>query len=65
MLYNEWFHADVHAGNLLILRDGRVAFIDFGIVGAIPPATAAAMLDFVKSYAAQDYEGLAEALAQA
>lgn len=31
----ESFHADVHAGNLLVLPDGRVAFIDFGIVGRI------------------------------
>merc|ERR1719183_1819784 len=29
VLTNEWFHADVHAGNLLMLTDGRVAFIDF------------------------------------
>eukprot|EP00439_Symbiodinium_sp_Y106_P032647 s4213_g3.t3 len=33
----EIFHADVHAGNLLVLEDGRVGFIDFGIVGRIPP----------------------------
>jgi aarF domain-containing kinase len=26
-----FFHAAVHAGNLLVLRDGRVGFIDFGI----------------------------------
>jgi len=32
-----FFHADVHAGNLLVLEDGRVGFIDFGIVGRIPP----------------------------
>jgi predicted unusual protein kinase regulating ubiquinone biosynthesis (AarF/ABC1/UbiB family) len=31
----ETFHADVHAGNLLVLPDGRVGFIDFGIVGCI------------------------------
>jgi len=30
-----------------------VAFIDFGIVGSIPPATASAMLDFVRCDAAQ------------
>merc|ERR1719261_2407408 len=64
VLYNQWFHADVHAGNLLILKDGRVAFIDFGIVGAIPPATASAMLDFVRCYATQDLNGIAAALAQ-
>lgn len=28
---NEAFHADVHGGNLLVLEDGRVGFIDFGI----------------------------------
>ena len=33
----ETFHADVHAGNLLVLSDGRVGFIDFGIVGRIKP----------------------------
>jgi len=37
------FHADVHAGNLLVLKDGRVAFIDFGIVGRISPQTWNAM----------------------
>lgn len=30
LLACETFHADVHAGNLLVLRDGRVGFIDFG-----------------------------------
>ncbi|MCB1178381.1 MAG: AarF/ABC1/UbiB kinase family protein [Leptospiraceae bacterium] len=29
------FHADVHAGNLLLLNDGKIGFIDFGIVGRI------------------------------
>lgn len=29
------FHGDVHAGNLLLLDDGRVAFLDFGIMGEL------------------------------
>ncbi len=29
------FHGDVHAGNLLLLRDGRVAILDWGIVGRL------------------------------
>jgi predicted unusual protein kinase regulating ubiquinone biosynthesis (AarF/ABC1/UbiB family) len=33
------FHADVHAGNLLLLRDGRVGAIDWGIVGRLDPRT--------------------------
>lgn len=28
---NDVFHADVHGGNLLVLEDGRVGFLDFGI----------------------------------
>jgi len=29
------FHGDVHAGNLWVLDDGRVAFLDFGIMGTL------------------------------
>ena len=31
------FHADPHPGNVLVLRDGRVALIDFGSVGRLNP----------------------------
>ncbi|NLE81808.1 MAG: AarF/ABC1/UbiB kinase family protein [Rhodococcus sp.] len=31
------FHGDVHAGNLWVLDDGRISFLDFGIVGVLPP----------------------------
>jgi ubiquinone biosynthesis protein len=30
-----FFHADLHHGNLFALRDGRIAAIDFGIMGRI------------------------------
>jgi predicted unusual protein kinase regulating ubiquinone biosynthesis (AarF/ABC1/UbiB family)/MFS family permease len=33
------FHGDVHAGNLMLLRDGRIAIIDWGIVARLDPAT--------------------------
>lgn len=29
------FHGDLHAGNLLVDSDGRIVFLDFGIVGRI------------------------------
>jgi len=29
------FHGDVHAGNLLLLRDGRLGVLDWGIVGRL------------------------------
>jgi predicted unusual protein kinase regulating ubiquinone biosynthesis (AarF/ABC1/UbiB family) len=31
------FHGDVHAGNMLFLRDGRVGVVDWGIVGRLDP----------------------------
>lgn len=31
------FHGDLHAGNLLVDRQGRVTFLDFGICGRLTP----------------------------
>jgi predicted unusual protein kinase regulating ubiquinone biosynthesis (AarF/ABC1/UbiB family) len=31
------FHGDVHAGNLWLLDDGRLAYLDFGIMGELAP----------------------------
>ena len=31
------FHGDVHAGNIWVLADGRAAFLDFGLMGELPP----------------------------
>jgi predicted unusual protein kinase regulating ubiquinone biosynthesis (AarF/ABC1/UbiB family) len=33
------FHGDVHAGNLLLCRDGRIGVIDWGIVGRLDDET--------------------------
>jgi predicted unusual protein kinase regulating ubiquinone biosynthesis (AarF/ABC1/UbiB family) len=33
------FHGDVHAGNLLLTPDGRIAVLDWGIVGRLDPET--------------------------
>lgn len=64
LLACESFHADVHAGNLLVLQDGRVGFIDFGIVGRITPATWAAMETFLTSVGNGQYTAMAVALVQ-
>jgi ubiquinone biosynthesis protein len=34
-----FFHADPHPGNIFYLQDGRVALIDFGMVGSLDPRT--------------------------
>ena len=33
------FHGDLHAGNLLVGPDGKIVFLDFGIMGRIDPRT--------------------------
>ncbi|KAL8051093.1 hypothetical protein ABFX02_06G123000 [Erythranthe guttata] len=62
LLACESFHADVHAGNLWLLRDGRIGFLDFGIVGRISPKTWGAMEIFLASLATEEYESMASSL---
>lgn len=39
------FHGDVHAGNVWVLDDGRVAFLDFGVMGEVDEQWRALLLD--------------------
>ncbi|KAF9661443.1 hypothetical protein SADUNF_Sadunf19G0069400 [Salix dunnii] len=64
LLACETFHADVHAGNLWLLRDGRIGFLDFGIVGRISPKTWNAMEVFLASIATEEYVSMASALTE-
>ena len=38
-LRDAMFHGDIHAGNLMLLRDGRAGIIDWGIVGRLDGPT--------------------------
>lgn len=44
------FHGDVHAGNLMVLDDGRAAYLDFGICGRLDEVYRAAFRDIFKTY---------------
>lgn len=58
----ESFHADLHAGNLMVLTDGRLGFIDFGIVGRIAPETWEATNAFIESLTDGDFHKMADAM---
>lgn len=62
LLACETFHADVHAGNLWLLQDGRIGFLDFGIVGRISPKTWTAMEVFLQSLVTEEYQSMASSL---
>ncbi|MFZ5569363.1 MAG: ABC1 kinase family protein [Thermodesulfobacteriota bacterium] len=57
------FHADLHAGNLLVLADGRVGFIDFGIVGHISRRTREGVSSLLTSMITGDIPLMARAMA--
>jgi len=57
-----FFHADVHAGNLMVLENGKIGFIDFGIVGSISPGAWEAVSDFMTSIMIGDFNGMADAM---
>ncbi|HAV4450666.1 TPA: AarF/ABC1/UbiB kinase family protein [Acinetobacter baumannii] len=54
------FHADLHAGNLMLLEDGRIGFIDFGIVGQLKPEVWTACNAFMDALQKTDYQAMAE-----
>ncbi len=60
MLYRDgFFHADLHAGNLMILpgKRVRVAFIDLGMVGRFEERTRRQMLYYFHALVTGDVEG--------
>ncbi len=54
------FHADLHAGNLMLLEDGRIGFIDFGIVGQLNPEVWTACMAFMDALQHTNYTAMAE-----
>ncbi|MBS9779222.1 MAG: AarF/ABC1/UbiB kinase family protein [Moraxellaceae bacterium] len=56
------FHADLHAGNLMLLTDGRIGFIDFGIVGQVQPQSWQASYAMMDAIPQRDYRKMAECM---
>ncbi len=57
------FHADPHPGNTIVMHDGRVALVDFGIVGYLDRSTMLQISNIFLGYAEHDYDMIMDALA--
>jgi predicted unusual protein kinase regulating ubiquinone biosynthesis (AarF/ABC1/UbiB family) len=62
MILHGFFHGDVHAGNLMLLDDGALGFLDFGIIGRFDGRTRRQVTDYIVAFAQGQYRDLAETL---
>jgi len=59
-----YFHADPHPGNLFIMRNNVVGFIDFGMVGTLKPSHMDFLAGFILGFARNDSKMITRALLQ-
>jgi predicted unusual protein kinase regulating ubiquinone biosynthesis (AarF/ABC1/UbiB family) len=59
-----FFHGDVHAGNLMLLDDDDIGFIDFGIVGRFTEEQRLRVTDYLVALALRDYRSLGRIMAE-
>ena len=59
-----FFHGDVHAGNLMMLDDGRLGFLDFGIIGRLGRTRRQQIARYIMAFATRDFAALARLMAE-
>jgi len=63
MLRFGFFHGDVHAGNLMALANGKIGFLDFGIIGRLDKARRRQIAHYLIAFATLDFVQLAQTMA--
>jgi ubiquinone biosynthesis protein len=59
------FHADPHPGNTIVMLDGRLSLVDFGIIGYLDEKTMLEIANVFLGYAEHNYDMVMEALVEA
>ncbi len=60
LLEHGFFHADPHPGNLLATTDGKLAYLDFGMMSQVKPHQRYGLIEAVVHLVNRDFEGLAK-----
>jgi len=55
-----YFHADLHPGNILVQPDGKLALLDFGIMGRLHERDRLAIAEILYAFLNGDYKRVAE-----
>lgn len=64
VVFYGFFHGDVHAGNLMLLDDDTLGFLDFGIVGRFDDHARYLVTDYMIAFASGNYKRLAEIIVE-
>ncbi|WGV24126.1 ABC1 kinase family protein [Halotia branconii] len=59
LLEHGFFHADPHPGNLLATPDGKLAYLDFGMMSEVLPHQRYGLIEAIVHVVNRDFEGLA------
>lgn len=56
IMIHGYFHADPHAGNIRVLNDGRICFLDWGMVGQLTRRMRYGLMDLFLAFVKADSE---------
>ncbi len=60
LLEHGFFHADPHPGNLLVTAEGKLAYLDFGMMCEVEPYQRYGLIEAIVHMVNRDFEGLAQ-----